>query len=156
VIALAGLMLTSSGAGASPSSQRPVFGASAQFGIARSAMVPGRISYKLGRVRYPTRIHPRCGSALQAYAVEGAATVTGVFTFAGGIPATIYLTPCHARPGDAMTATLTDVYGHIIFVSQPSPGNVTIKDAGVDSQATLVIKDNTTGYSVTRSVWYAY
>jgi hypothetical protein len=143
VICLAAPMLTSSGA-------------SAQAGVARRAMLPGRISYTLGRVRYPTKIHPRCGKALQPYAVEGAAVVTGVFTFAGGIPVTIYVTPCHAGPGDSMTATLTDVYGHIIFVSHPSPGNFTIKDAGNDSQATLTIRDNTTGYAVTRSVWYAY
>jgi hypothetical protein len=119
-LSLAALVLTSSGA-------------SARAGVAPRAMLPARISYKLGRVRYPTRIHPRCGSALQVYAIEGAALVTRPFTFAGGIPATIYVTPCHARPGDAMTATLTDVYGHIIFVSHPSPGNFTIKDAGADS-----------------------
>jgi hypothetical protein len=131
-------------------------GASAQRGVARRVLLPARISYTLGRVRYPTKIRPRCGPALQAYAVEGAGVITGPFTFAGGIPATIYVTPCHARPGDAMTATLTDVYGHIVFVSHPSPGNFTIKDAGNDSQATLTIRDNTTGYAVTRSVWYAY
>lgn len=131
-------------------------GASAHVNVVRRAMFPARISYTLGRVRYPTRIRPRCGAALQVYAVEGAGVITGPFTFAGGIPATIYLTPCHARPGDSMTATLTDVYGHIMFTSHPSPGNFTIKDAGNDSQATLRIRDNTTGYSVTRSVWYAY
>jgi len=155
VIPLVALAITSWGAAATPAAQRAVQGATTQVAVVRSATGARSISYRLGPMRYRTKIRPRCGTTLRPYAIEGTATITGAFTFAGGVPASIYVTPCHAKAGDWMRATLTDVYGHIIFVP-PSPGHFTIKDAGIDSQATLTIKDMTTGYSVTRSVWYAY
>ena len=154
VVPLVALVLASSGA-APASPQRTLHGAATQVGVVRRALLPKWIRYKLGSARYPKAYHPRCGVPLNVFAVSGH-TATSVLTFAGGVPATIYVGPCHAAAGDSMTATLTDVYGHIVFLAHPSPGNFVIEDTGVDSQSTLTIRDHTTGHSATTSVWYAY
>jgi hypothetical protein len=155
IAVLVALVLASPGPAAASDPQPRPKGAVAQISIPRRPILLGGISYKLARVGYPKGFRPRCGTSLIAFAIEGGAATT-VFSFPGGVPITIYVGPCHAAAGDSMNATLTNVYGHVNFVAHPSPGNFTIKDAGVDSQATLVIKDLTTGASVTKSVWYAY
>ncbi|HYW53506.1 MAG TPA: hypothetical protein VE826_06025 [Dongiaceae bacterium] len=155
VVALAALVIAAPRSSGAFVSQPAWHGGVAQISVPRRPILLGGISYKLGRVGYPKGYRPRCGKSLNAFAIEGA-TVTSVFSFPGGVPITIYVAPCHAAPGDSMTATLTNVYGHVVFASHPSPGNFSIKDGGADAQATLVIKDNTTGASVTKSVWYAY
>jgi hypothetical protein len=154
VVSVVALALASSGAHAAPL-QRAAQIAPAQIAIARPVLSSKVIRYRLGAVRYSPGFHPRCGPSLNAYAILGT-TRTSNLSFAGGFPETIYVGPCHAKPGDWMLATLTDVYGHIAFISHPSPGNFTIKDTGNDSHAVLKITDLTTGFSVTKDVFYTY
>jgi hypothetical protein len=155
IAVLVALVLASPAPAAASDPQPGLKSTVAQLALPPRPIRLGGISYKLGKVGYPRGYHPRCGKSLNAFAVEGG-TATTVFTFPGAVPITIYVGPCHAAPGDSMNATLTNVYGHVNFVAHPSPGNFTIKDGGADAQATLVIKDLTTGASVTKSVWYAY
>ena len=136
---------------------------------ARGALQPGgasrhpqsitNFSYTLASASYPSGYSPSCGTSLNIYwtnVPDGGTTTSDVFSFGGGIPWTVYVGPCHAAAGDSMTVTITDVYGHITSPSHPSPGNFTVNDTGNDSHATLLVKDNTTGASVTTDIWYSY
>ena len=139
VVSLAALALAPSGASA----------------VSGSPPATHSITYRLGSASYPPGFRMRCGKSLNVYAVLPAGPTTG-FSFGGGIPVTVRVGPCHAKKGDWIKATLTDVYGHVVFISHPSPGNPRINDTGVDSHAKLIVTDLTTGYSATKDVFYAY
>jgi hypothetical protein len=113
------------------------------------------ITYRLGSTGYPPGFSLPCGRALSLYAVLPAGPTSG-FSFGGGIPTVIRIGPCHAKKGDWIKATLTDVYGHVVFISHPSPGNPRINDTGLDAHAKLVVTDLTSGASATKDVFYSY
>jgi hypothetical protein len=112
-------------------------------------------SYTLGSANYPAGFTPpTCGSSLIAYANFGAYSST-LLSFGGGIETQISLGSCHANVGDSITVTIVSNYGEV-KKSKIQGGDFYVIDNTQDSGSDVTITDNTTGHSLSTTIFFSY